>query len=55
MPFKSLAQARYMYKNKPQMAKEWSAKTNWSNLPKKVSKKSNAKKTKKSKKSKKAK
>jgi hypothetical protein len=43
MPFKSLAQARYMYKNKPEMAKEWSSKTNWSKLPKKVK---NAKKKK---------
>jgi hypothetical protein len=44
-PFKSLQQAKWMYSQKPQMAKEWSAKTNWAKLPKKVK----AKKKKKSK------
>ena len=27
MPFKSKAQARYMYANKPKMAKEWASHT----------------------------
>ena len=44
-PFVSLAQARFMYKNKPEMAKEWSSKTNWKKLPQKVKTK-NAKKKK---------
>ena len=47
MPFKSLKQARWMYKNKPTMAKEFSAKTNSKKLPKKVKKTKHAKKTKK--------
>jgi hypothetical protein len=45
MPFKSLQQAKWMYANNPTMAKEWSAKTTWSKLPKKVKTK-NAKKKK---------
>lgn len=43
-PFVSLQQAKWMYKNKPSMAKEWSSKTDWSKLPKKVKAKKNAKK-----------
>ena len=33
MPFKSKAQARWMFANKPKMAKEWADKTNFANLP----------------------
>lgn len=32
-PFTSLSQAKWMYANKPEMAKEWSSKTNWKKLP----------------------
>lgn len=42
MPFKSEKQKRWMYANKPEMAKEWSDK--YGSKPKKTSKK--AKKTK---------
>lgn len=38
MPFKSLAQSKWMFANKPEMAKEWSSKTNYKRLPKKVKK-----------------
>lgn len=36
MPFKSEAQKRWMYANKPEMAKEWEAETPKGQLPKKV-------------------
>lgn len=40
MPFKSQAQKKWMYANKPKMAKEWQAKTaKGAKLPKKVTKK----------------
>ena len=39
MPFKSLAQMRFMYAKNPKMAKEWASKTpNIKSLPKKVKK-----------------
>ena len=38
MPFRSLQQARWMFSQKPQMAKEWAKKTNFSKLPKRVKK-----------------
>ena len=34
MPFKSEAQRRWMYSNKPKMAKEWQKETSNKNLPK---------------------
>lgn len=37
MPFKSLAQARFMFAKHPQMAKEWAAKTT-GKLPERVNK-----------------
>lgn len=39
MPFVSEAQRRWMYKNKPEMAKEWEAVTGKKKLPKRVKKK----------------
>ena len=40
MPFKSQAQRRWMYKNKPNMAKEWESETpKGKRLPKRVKKK----------------
>ena len=37
MPFRSLAQMRYMFAKHPSMAKEWAAKTdNIKSLPRKV-------------------
>ena len=36
MPFKSLAQARLLYAKKPQLAKEFASKTNFSSLPEHV-------------------
>ena len=40
MPFKSKAQAKWMFSNKPKMAKEWASKTkSIKKLPKKVRKK----------------
>ena len=40
MPFKSKAQAKWMFKNKPKMAKEWASKTkSIKSLPKKKKKK----------------
>lgn len=40
MPFKSKAQAKYMFANHPKMAKEWAKKTkSIKSLPKKVKKK----------------
>lgn len=40
MPFKSKAQVRWMYANKPKMAKEWEDKTkSIKSLPEKVNKK----------------
>lgn len=38
MPFKSLAQRRFMYAKYPQLAKEWEQKTTDKNLPEKVNK-----------------
>jgi hypothetical protein len=46
MPFKSLAQAKWMYANKPQMAQEWGSKTDFKNLPAHVKVKKKAKKRK---------
>lgn len=44
MPFKSQAQAKWMFSQKPKMAKEWASKTkNFKSLPKKVKKKSKKK------------
>lgn len=48
MPFTSLAQARYMYAKKPQLAKEFASKTNFSTLPEHVSSSKNKKIKKKS-------
>lgn len=40
MPFKSRAQAKWMFANKPGMAKEWASKTkSMKSLPKKAKKK----------------
>lgn len=40
MPFKSQAQRKWMFKNKPEMAKEWAKETpKGKKLPKKVKKK----------------
>jgi hypothetical protein len=40
VPFKSKAQAKWMFKNKPKMAKEWASKTSSiKKLPNKVKKK----------------
>lgn len=39
MPFKSEAQKKWMYANKPAMAKEWQSETPKKKLPKKVKKK----------------
>jgi len=33
MPFKSKKQAKWMFANKPKMAKEWASKTDWNSLP----------------------
>lgn len=33
MPFVSKKQARWLFANKPRMAKEWASKTNFSELP----------------------
>lgn len=45
MPFASKLQAKWMYANKPKLAKEWAKKTpNFKSLPKKT-KKSKGKKT----------
>lgn len=38
MPFKSEAQRRYLWKNKPELAKEFESKTGTKKLPKKVPK-----------------
>lgn len=38
MPFKSEAQRRWMYENKPEMAKDWEKKTPAGPLPTRVSK-----------------
>lgn len=47
MPFKSQAQRKWMYANKPQMAKRWEKETPKSKkLPKRVSKKSSNRKSK---------
>lgn len=44
MPFKSKAQMKWMFKNKPKMAKEWAGKThNMKTLPKKTAKKKKSK------------
>jgi hypothetical protein len=39
MPFQSKAQAGWMFSNKPAMAKEWAAKTDFEDLPAKKAKK----------------
>jgi hypothetical protein len=40
MPFKSKAQQKWMFTNKPKMAKKWAKETkNFKKLPKKVKKK----------------
>lgn len=45
MPFKSKAQAKWMFANKPEMAEKWAKHTkNMKKLPKRVSKKSKQKK-----------
>lgn len=36
MPFKSKAQAGWMYANHPQMAKEWASHTNFKSLPERI-------------------
>lgn len=36
MPFKSKAQERWMFSQKPEMAKEWASKTNQKKLPERV-------------------
>ncbi len=41
MPFKSQAQRRWMYKNLPEMAKEWEKSTSKKKLPKRVQPKMN--------------
>lgn len=33
MPFKSKKQAKWMFKNKPKMAKEWASHTDFNALP----------------------
>lgn len=38
MPFKSIAQYHYMFKNLPLLAKEWAKKTNIKKLPERVKK-----------------
>ena len=44
-PFKSKAQAKYMFKNKPKMAREWASKTkNIKRLPSRIKKKKGKKK-----------
>lgn len=40
MPFKSEAQRKWMYANKPAMAKKWEKKTKSKDLPKRVKKRS---------------
>ncbi len=39
MPFKSEAQRRWMYTNKPKMAKRWEAETSNEKLPDRIKKK----------------
>ncbi|KKN30158.1 hypothetical protein LCGC14_0836720 [marine sediment metagenome] len=39
MPFKSKSQRKWMYANKPEMARKWEAETSDKNLPARVSKK----------------
>jgi hypothetical protein len=43
MAFKSLSQARHLYKSNPILAKEFAAKTNWQKLPVKVKPKTHEK------------
>lgn len=38
MPFKSFAQARYMYANHPKIARTFAEKTNFADIPERVSK-----------------
>lgn len=38
MPFKSLAQMKFMFAKHPEMAKEWASKTDVKSLPNKVTK-----------------
>ena len=47
MPFKSKSQEKWMFANKPKMAKEWASKTpSIKSLPNKVSKNGNSKRAK---------
>ncbi len=46
MPFKSQAQRKWMYSQKPEMAKQWEAETPSGKLPKKAKKKSTTKRRK---------
>lgn len=42
MPFKSVKQARWMFKNKPRMARRWAgemSRRDWKRLPKRAGKK----------------
>ena len=39
MPFKSESQRRWMYKNKPKMAKRWESETSKGSLPERIGKK----------------
>ena len=39
MPFKSMAQSRYMFAKNSKIAKEFASKTNYSNLPEKIKRK----------------
>ena len=43
MPFKSQAQRRWMYANKPEMAKEWEDETPSGRLPSRIHSKSTSK------------
>jgi hypothetical protein len=38
MPFSSKAQQKWMFANKPEMAKEWASKTDFKHLPERVKK-----------------
>jgi len=39
MPFKSLAQSKWMFANKPEMAKKWASITDYKHLPERKKKK----------------
>jgi len=43
MPFKSIAQEKWMYKNYPQMARQWQKETPKGKLPEKVKETKNGK------------